>query len=72
MVESLSLEEENIVKDMRSPFRLKEELNYTAIKDIRSLFRLEKETKAIILKQKHLEILRIFLSMKKKKVTNDQ
>ena len=72
MEESLSLEEENIVKDIRNPFRLKEELNYTAIKDIRSLFRLEKETKAIILKQKYLEILRIFLSMKKKKVTNNQ
>ena len=28
-------------------FRLKKELNYTAIKDIRNLFRLEEETKAI-------------------------
>ena len=32
---------------MRNLFRLKQELNYTAIKDIRNLFRLEKETKAI-------------------------
>ena len=40
-------EEENIIKDIRNLFRLKEELNYTAIKDMRNLFRLEKETKAI-------------------------
>ena len=31
----------------RNLFRLKKELNYSAIKDIRNLFRLEKETKAI-------------------------
>ena len=31
---SLSLEEENIIKDIRSLFRLKKKLNYTAIKDI--------------------------------------
>ena len=47
MIESLSLEEENIIKDIRNLFRLKKELNYTAIKDIRNFFRLEKETKAI-------------------------
>ena len=46
-MESLSLEEESIVKDIRNLFRLKKELNYTAIKDVRILFRLEKETKAI-------------------------
>ena len=46
-MESLSLEEEKIVKDIRNPFRLEKELNYTAIKDIRNLFRQEKETKAI-------------------------
>ena len=46
-MESLSLEEENIIKDIRNLFRLKKEQNYTAIKDIRNLFRLEKETKAI-------------------------
>ena len=53
----LSLEEENIIKDIRNLFRLKNELNYTAIKDIRNvfrlirnLFRLEKETKEIILR----------------------
>ena len=32
---------------MRNVFRLKKELNYTAIKDIAYLFRLEKENKAI-------------------------
>ena len=40
-------EEENIIKDIRILFRLKTELNYTAIKDIKNIFRLEKETKAI-------------------------
>ena len=44
---SLSLQEENIIKDISNLFRLKKELNYTAIKDIRHLFREEKEAKAI-------------------------
>ena len=43
-MESLSLEGENIIKDIRNLFKLKKELNYTSIKDF---FRLEKETKAI-------------------------
>ena len=43
-MESLCLEKENVIRNV---FRLKKELNYTAIKDIRNLFRLEKETKAI-------------------------
>ena len=47
MMESLSLEEENIINDKRSLIRLKNEENYTAVKDIRNLFRLEKETKEI-------------------------
>ena len=34
-------------KNIRNLFRLKKELNYTAIKDIRNLFRRGKETKAI-------------------------
>ena len=46
-MEILSLEEENVIKDIGNPFRLKKEQNYTAIKDIRNLFRQEKETKAI-------------------------
>ena len=48
-MESLSLKEENIIKDTRNIFRLKnKELNYTAIKDIRNPFRQKKkETKAI-------------------------
>ena len=46
-MESLCLEEENMTKNIRNLFRLKKELNYTAIEGIRSLFRLEKETKAI-------------------------
>ena len=32
-MESLSLEDENIIKDIKNLFRLKNELNYTAIKD---------------------------------------
>ena len=47
MMKSLSLKEENIIKDIRNLFRLKKELNFTAIKDIRNLLRREKETKAI-------------------------
>ena len=47
MMESLSLEEENIIKDIRNFFRLKKQLNYTAINDIRNLFRPGKETKAV-------------------------
>ena len=35
------------MKDIRNLFKLKNELNYTAIKDITNLFRWEKETKAI-------------------------
>ena len=46
-MESLSLEEKNIIKDKRNLWRLKIELNYSAIKDIRNLLRLKKETKAI-------------------------
>ena len=33
-MESLSLEEENIIKDTRNLFRLKKELNYTTVKNI--------------------------------------
>ena len=48
MIKNLSPEEENINKDIRNLFRLKKELNYTAIKDIRNVFlRREKETRAI-------------------------
>ena len=46
-MKSLSCEEEKLIKDIRSFFRLKKELNYTAIKYIRNIFRQEKETKAI-------------------------
>ena len=47
MIKSLSLNKENIIKDIRSLFRLKKEQNYTGIKDVKNLFRLEKETNAI-------------------------
>ena len=46
MMESLSLEEVNLLKHIRNLFRLKRELHYTVTKDIRNLFRLDKETKA--------------------------
>ena len=44
-MEILSLEEENIIKDIRNLFRLKREQNYTGIKNIRNLFRLKKKQK---------------------------
>ena len=47
MMDSLNLEEQKIIKDVKNLFTLKKELNYTAIKDIRNLFRLKKETNAI-------------------------
>ena len=47
-------------------FKLKKKLNYTAIKDKRNRFRQEKKLKQ--LKIEYFEILRIFLSMKKKKI----
>ena len=43
MIKNLSPEEENIIKDIRNLFRLKKELNYTAIKDIRNVFLEEKK-----------------------------
>ena len=46
IIESLSLKK-NIIKDIRKPYRLKQELNYTPIKDIKNLFRRENETKVI-------------------------
>ena len=63
-------EEEKIMKDIRTLFRLKKELNYTAIKGIRNLFRKEKETKAI--KDRYPDISRIFFSMKEKKIIINQ
>ena len=63
-MESLSLEEEKIIRYIRNLFRLRKKLNYTAIKDIRNIFRLEKETNAI---KEYLNIVRIFLSIKNNK-----
>ena len=40
-------EEDKVIKDIRNLFRLKKELNYSAIIYIRNLFKLEKDTKAI-------------------------
>ena len=62
MMENPRSEEENIIKDVRSLFRLeklKKETTDTTIKDIRNLFRLGKENKAI--KEEYLEILETFL-----------
>ena len=47
MIESLSLEEENIIKDTRNLFRLKKKQNYSAVKDIRNFFRPEKKLKQL-------------------------
>ena len=67
IMESLSIEEENIIKDIRNLFRLTKKQNYTAVKDTWNLFRLKKKLKK--LKIWYLEILRIYLRMKKKKKT---
>ena len=61
-MQSLSLEEDNMIKDKRNLSRLKKQLHYTAIKDKTNLLRLGKETKAI------KDTLIIFLRMKKKKI----
>ena len=63
-------EEEKIIEYIRNLFRLKKEINDTAIKDIRNIFKLKKKFKEIkdrIDKIEYLEILRKFLSMKKNK-----
>ena len=57
-------EEEKLIKDIRNLFRLKTELNYTAVNILRNLLAEEKKLKQ--LKVEYLEILRIFLGMKKK------
>ena len=62
---------ENIIKDIRNLLRLKKQLNYTAVKDIRNLLRGLKKTQKQ-LKIEYLELLRIFLSMKKNKTVMNQ
>ena len=66
---NLRPEEVNIIKYIRNFFRLKKELNYTAIKNI-NMFRLEKKIRPLRIES--LEILRIFLSMKKKEIITNQ
>ena len=61
IMESVSLKEENIIKNIKTLFRLKKEPNYTTIKDTRNLFRQKKKLKQFI-----------FLSMKKKKIIINQ
>ena len=61
IMESVSLKEENIIKNIKTLFRLKKERNYTAIKDTKNLFRQKKKLKQLI-----------FLSMKKKKIIINQ
>ena len=60
MIKSFSLEEKNISKKINNSFSLKKkkELNYTTIKYVRNPFRQEKE----------LRQLKIFLSMKRRKL----
>ena len=61
ILESVSLKEVNIIKNIKTLFRLKKEPNYTAIKDTKNLFRQKKNLKQLI-----------FLSMKKKKIIINQ
>ena len=74
MMENTRPEEEETVKDIGNLFRLKKELNYTAIKDIRNLFRCKKETKVINNRtfKIYWEILKSFLNIKKKIIINRQ
>ena len=68
---SITVKEENIIEDVRNLFRLenlKKETTDTTIKDIRSLFKLKKETKQ--LKTEYLDLLEIFLRVKKKIIIN--
>ena len=58
-------EEEKLIKDKINLFRLKKELNNTPAKYIRNL--LEEIKKLKQLKIEYLEMLRILLSIKKKK-----
>ena len=46
-MESSSLEEKSIIKDVRNIFRLKKEVDDITIKDIRNLFRLKKIIKKV-------------------------
>ena len=62
-MENPSPKEKIIIKDINL-FRLKK--NKMATKDIRNLFRLKKEIEGIKYTQKYLEVLRTFLSLKKK------
>ena len=57
-MESLSLEIENRIEDIRNRFRLKKRQNYAAVRDIRNLFRKEKKLKQ--LKIRYYDILRTF------------
>ena len=43
-MESLSLEEEYIIKETRNLLRLKKDLKYTAVKDIRNLLKILRVT----------------------------
>ena len=70
MMKNWKLEEERMIKDIRNLFRLKKELNYTAIKDIGNRFRQQKETKEI--KDRILRDIKNLFSMKKKKIIVNQ
>ena len=66
IMESLNLKEENIIKVIRNFFRLKKK-NYITLQLKPSEIFLDKKKKLKQLKIEYLEILRIFLSMKRKK-----
>ena len=62
-------EEENIIKDIRNLFRLINKNKITLELKIQEIF-LDQKKKLKQLKVEYLEILRIFLSIKKKKIYN--
>ena len=59
-MDSLSLEEKNIIKEIRNLFRIKKELNYTAVKGITNFYRLGKETKKAIKDRAFRDIKNLF------------
>ena len=71
MMASITVKEENIIKDVRNLLRLgnlKKVTSDTTIKNIRNLFKLKKKTKQ--LKTEYLDLLEIFLRIKKKIIIN--
>ena len=64
-MESLILQEENIIKDLSYLFRLKKVIDDTVIKDVRNLFRLTiiLNMKVNVIKIKHYQLESILIKL---------